>query len=78
MRTELGPSWVQAARQIHAIAASPELLSVKRVAALLSVSTATVYALANRGELPHVRVLNAIRIAPADLEAFINRNRRTP
>jgi hypothetical protein len=30
-----------------------------------------VYALCARGELPHVRILNAIRIAPADLDAFI-------
>ena len=43
------------------------LLIVREVAARLSVSTATVYALCARRELPHVRVLNAIRVAPADL-----------
>ena len=47
------------------------LLSVRQVAARLSVSTATVYALCALRELPHVRVLNAIRVAPLDLEAFI-------
>jgi hypothetical protein len=30
-----------------------------------------VYGLCAQGALPHIRILNAIRIAPADLEAFI-------
>ncbi len=47
------------------------LLSVREVAERLSVSTATVYALCERGELAHIRVSNAIRIAPQDLETFI-------
>ena len=47
------------------------LLSVRQVAAQLGVCTATVYALCARGELPHVRVLNAIRVASGDLEAFV-------
>jgi len=34
-------------------------------------STFTVYGLCDRGELPHVRVADAIRIAPADLAAFL-------
>jgi excisionase family DNA binding protein len=38
------------------------LLTVKEVAALLRVSAATVYAPVERGELPHVRVSNAIRV----------------
>jgi excisionase family DNA binding protein len=42
---------------------APELLlTVREAAAILKVSTATVYALVKRGELPHVRVSNAIRI----------------
>jgi excisionase family DNA binding protein len=45
------------------------LLTVREVAERLGVSTATVYALRERGELPHVRVSNAIRIRPADLDA---------
>jgi hypothetical protein len=36
-----------------------------------------VYALVERGELPHIRVSNAIRIAPADLAAFTTSHRRT-
>jgi excisionase family DNA binding protein len=41
---------------------------VKEVAAELKVCTATVYKLVDRGELPHVRVLNSIRIRRGDLE----------
>lgn len=51
------------------------LLNVRTVARRLGVSTATVYVLCERGELAHVRVSNAIRIAPADLAAFIARAR---
>jgi excisionase family DNA binding protein len=40
------------------------------VARILGVSAATVYRLVSEGELPHVRVLNAIRVRPADLAAF--------
>jgi excisionase family DNA binding protein len=32
-----------------------------------------VYRLIDRGELPHARVSNAIRISPADLAAFLRR-----
>jgi excisionase family DNA binding protein len=52
------------------------LLSVREVAARLGVTTATVYKLAARRELPHVRILNAIRVAPADLARFIDEGRR--
>ncbi|HEY3450761.1 MAG TPA: helix-turn-helix domain-containing protein [Myxococcales bacterium] len=55
-----------------ALTASPRLLTVAEVAAHLGVCTATVYRMAQRGELPHVRVgNNVVRVAPADLEAFI-------
>lgn len=47
------------------------LLTAREVAEQLAVSTATVYALCDRGELLHVRISNAIRIAPTDLAAFI-------
>jgi excisionase family DNA binding protein len=46
------------------------LLTVREVAARLRVSTATVYKLCRRGVLRHVRVLNVLRIAPADLGRF--------
>ncbi|MBI5069071.1 MAG: helix-turn-helix domain-containing protein [Deltaproteobacteria bacterium] len=40
------------------------LLSVRAVAELLGVSTATVYRLCEEGRLPHLRVGNAIRVMP--------------
>jgi excisionase family DNA binding protein len=50
---------------------------VREVAAKLSVSTATVYALCDRGELGHVRVSkNAIRIAAPELAAYLDRRAR--
>jgi excisionase family DNA binding protein len=51
------------------------LLTVKEVARWLSVSTKTVYALCARGKLQHLRVLNAIRVAPEDLHAFLTQAR---
>jgi excisionase family DNA binding protein len=47
------------------------LLTVREVAHRLSISAATVYRLCERGELPHVRVSNALRVRLADLEAFL-------
>ena len=47
------------------------LLSVREAAEQLGLCTATLYGLCADGALPHIRILNAIRIAPADLEAFI-------
>jgi excisionase family DNA binding protein len=47
------------------------LPTVREAAERLAVSTFTVYGLCDRGELPHVRVSNAIRIAPADLAALL-------
>src|SRR5215510_768037 len=49
------------------------LLTAEGAARILHVSTATVYRLCTQGGLPHIRVSNAIRIAPADLAAFIAR-----
>lgn len=53
------------------------LLTVRQVAELLNVSTATVYKLCRSGKIPHVRVSNAIRIAVPDLERLVHRNRRS-
>jgi excisionase family DNA binding protein len=52
------------------------LLSVRQVAKFLGVCAATVYALCEQRKLPHFRVLNAIRIDPADLKRFLVRTRR--
>ena len=48
-----------------------DLLTAKQVAARLRVCTATVYKLCASGTLRHIRVLNAVRVAPAELERFI-------
>jgi excisionase family DNA binding protein len=45
------------------------LLTVKEVAAYLHVKT--VYRLCALGELRHIRVLNAIRMAPSDVDALV-------
>jgi excisionase family DNA binding protein len=46
------------------------LLSVRDAAEQLGLCTATIYGLCADGALPHIRILNAIRIAPTDLAAF--------
>jgi len=53
------------------------LLNMRQVAERLGVCKATVYALCERGELPHVRVSNAIRVTPDDLAAYLARQRRS-
>ena len=47
-----------------------DFLTVREVAARLKVSTATIYALIDRGELAHVRVGNSIRVSQAVLAAL--------
>ena len=49
------------------------LLRVTEVAEQLGVSTSTVYKLCKGDELPHVRVIDSIRIRPSDLAAFVER-----
>jgi excisionase family DNA binding protein len=51
------------------------LLSVREVAEQLGLCTATVYGLCAEGALALVRILNAIRIAPADLATFVEARR---
>jgi excisionase family DNA binding protein len=46
------------------------LLTVGQVAQLLSVCRATVYKWAATGPLPHVRIINVVRVRPQDLIAF--------
>jgi len=43
----------------------------REAAEQLGLCTATIYGLCADGALPHIRILNAIRIAPVDLPAFI-------
>jgi excisionase family DNA binding protein len=52
-----------------------DLLSVKDVAELLGICTAVVYELVSKGELPHVRVSNMIRVGREDFDAFLKARR---
>jgi excisionase family DNA binding protein len=53
---------------------APErLMSVAEVAERLGVKPVTVYKLCTRGRLAHVRVLNALRVAPSAVAEFLNR-----
>ena len=47
------------------------LLTVRQVAAQFGVCTATVYKWAVDGVLPHVRIVNVVRVRPEDLTTFI-------
>src|SRR6202022_4373568 len=49
------------------------LLSVRQVAQLLGLSTATVYRLCENRDLVHVRIGNTIRVAITDLVGFVGR-----
>jgi len=54
------------------------LLTVKEAAARFKTSAATVYALCESGRLAHVRIsTHVIRIAAADLEAYVRGCRLT-
>jgi excisionase family DNA binding protein len=48
-----------------------ELLTVKEIAVVLKLCTATVYKILDQGELPHLRVLNSVRVTRADLAAYM-------
>jgi len=48
-----------------------QLLTVRQVAQFLGVCTATVYKWAATGDLPHIRIVNVIRIRPQDLTTFV-------
>jgi excisionase family DNA binding protein len=47
------------------------LLRVAEVAEQLGVCNATVYRLCESGELPHLRVVNSIRVRPRDLAEYV-------
>ena len=70
----LGPNWVQCLRSKdpRLPEARLALFSVRQVAQLLGVSTATVYRLCGRGELAHFRVSHAIRIRLLDLTSYVD------
>jgi hypothetical protein len=43
---------------------------------MLRVCEATVYKLCARGTLAHIRILNAVRVAPEALESYLGARRR--
>ena len=53
-----------------------QMLRVREIAQVLGVSTATVYALVERGELERVWVGASMRVPNESLKAFVERNRR--
>jgi excisionase family DNA binding protein len=54
-----------------AATAAGRLLTVREVAERLSLCRATVYRLCECGELPHIRLSNAIRVKEEALEQFL-------
>ena len=58
-------------------AADGRLLTVREVAARLQVSTAAIYSIVEKGQQPHLRVLNAIRVLETDLDACRAARRRS-
>lgn len=54
------------------------LLTPRDVAVRLGVCRDTVYRLAERGELRVIRVGASIRIAPGDLDIFLEKHARAP
>jgi excisionase family DNA binding protein len=48
-----------------------QLFTVRQVAAQFGVCTATVFKWAAHGVLPHVRIVNVVRVRPEDLTTFI-------
>jgi excisionase family DNA binding protein len=55
-----------------AAAGLERLLTVREVAKVLHVATSTVYQLCAEGKLAHVRVSNAIRIAPGVVAEYVH------
>ena len=77
LRQDFAAPLLQGFRQLGVVDGGREgLLAVRDVAAQLGVCTATVYRLVGRAQIAHVRVLNPIRVAPRDLAAFIDGQRR--
>ncbi len=74
VQTALRPADAGERTRLRAIdGGAADLLTAATVARKLGVCTATVYKLCERGELAHVRILNAIRVAPADLATYLAR-----
>jgi excisionase family DNA binding protein len=82
VQTHAGLSKILAGSLLGGVATDDEalrsvgkLLTVRQVAKVLGVCPATVYGLCDRGELPHYRVRNAIRVDVMEIEAMRQRSR---
>jgi excisionase family DNA binding protein len=65
-------------RDLHQLDGGLErLLTIGQVAELLGVCAATVYKWAANGLLPHVRIVNAVRVRPEDLPRFVTERSRS-
>ena len=53
------------------------LLKATDVARILNISRALSYRLLQKGEIPIIRINNAIRVMPNDLENFIEKSRNS-
>ncbi len=77
-------STIHTISDLHALHGDPgALLTIAEVAQRLRVCNQTVYKLCERGALVHVRIVDSIRVRPADLDGYIaeqasaqNRRRR--
>jgi excisionase family DNA binding protein len=54
-----------------------QLLTVSQVAKIFGVCTATVYSWAASGALPHIRIVNVIRVRSDDLAWFVTERHRS-
>jgi excisionase family DNA binding protein len=61
-----------------AIPTEPLLLTARQAAQALSISERTLWTLANRHGLPCVRFGQSVRYAPADLRAWIEKQKSIP
>ena len=52
------------------------LLKATEVARILNISKSMVYRLMKNGKIPYVRINQAFRIRPEDLDKFIEENRK--
>jgi len=71
-------SQASSATQLVSVTESESLLTVRQVAKFLQVCNASVYKLCEKRELVYVRILNSIRIAPADLSDLIRQRKTIP
>jgi excisionase family DNA binding protein len=62
---------------IHENIQFDKLLKPTDVARILNISRALSYRLLQKGEIPVIRVNNAIRVKPNDLEDFIEKSRNS-